>query len=53
MHNLPENRKPEEAGNANDLPLHQNIWYPTKDCYILKDKIQTLIDTKMIQLRSE
>lgn len=56
MHKLLKNYKPEEARKINDPKYclyHKNIKHKTKDCYVLKDKIQTLIDAKVIQLRHE
>lgn len=54
MLKLHENRKLEEAGKTDDTRYclyHQNIGHTTRNSYFMKDKIQALIDAKVIQLR--
>ena len=53
---LPKSRHPEEVGktdNPNYCLYHRILGHPTKNCYIFKDILQTLIDAEMRKLRSE
>jgi len=53
---LLEIRQPEEVWKADDLNYylyHRIQGYPTKNCYIFKDVLQTLIDAKVLKLRPE
>lgn len=56
MSKLLEKWDPEEARKIDDPKYclyHQNIGPPTKDCNVLKDKIQALTYAKVIKLRPE
>lgn len=56
MIKLPNRKRPEEIGKTNDSNYclyHWIIGHPSKDCYILKDNIQTLIEARVIQLKAE
>jgi hypothetical protein len=53
---IPEARRPEEADKVNDPKYciyHRMLGHPTTSCYILKDKIQALVDAGVINLRPE
>ena len=53
---LPEVKRPEEAGRTNDLIYclyHRMVHHPTTRCYILKDKIQAMVDAGVLTLKSE
>ena len=44
---LPEARRPNEVGRTNDpnyYLFHRMVYHPTSRCYVLKDKIQALVD---------
>ena len=52
---LPEVRRPNEVGHTNDpnyYLFHKMVHHPTK-YFILKDKIQALIDAGVLTLKSE
>lgn len=56
MLQFPNNSRPKETGKIDDSRYclyHQNLGHPTKECYMLKRKIQTLIEAKVIQLKSK
>lgn len=56
MLQFPYNLRLEETGKANDLNYclyHQNLGHATNEYYMLKSKIQPLIDAKIIQLKLE
>lgn len=56
MLKLVEIKKLEEVRRKDDPKYylyHRLINYPTEDCYMLKDTIQTLVDAKVIQLQLE
>lgn len=45
---------PEEAGRMDDAKKglsHRYLGYPIKDCYVLKKKIQALLEAKVFQLQ--
>jgi len=53
---LPEVRRPNEVGRMNDpnyYLFHRIVHHPTNKCFILKDKIQALVDTGVLTLKSE
>jgi hypothetical protein len=53
---LPEVKRPEEVGRVNDpnyCLYHRMVHHPTTRCYILKDKIQALVDAGVLTLKSE
>jgi len=53
---LPEARRPNEVGRTNDpnyCLFHRMVHYPTSRCYVLKDKIQVLVDAGILTLKSE
>ena len=53
---LSELRCPEEVGRTEDpnyCLYHKMLGHPTKNCYIFKDVLQTLIDAEVLKLRSE
>ncbi|CAL5430658.1 unnamed protein product [Camellia sinensis] len=50
---LPEVKRPHEVGKTNDpkyYPYYHLISHPIKECFVLKDKIQELLDSKIIEL---
>src|SRR4051812_898410 len=53
---LSEPRNPEDVGKTND-PLycfyHRALGHPTKSCWSLKDKLQALVDTGALRLKTE
>lgn len=56
MLNLLEDKHPKEAWNVDDPKYclyHLIIGHPTKNYYILKDKIQPLVDANIIKLLPE
>ena len=53
---LPDARRPNEIGRTNDPKYclyHRIIHHPTDKCYVLKDRIQALIDAGVLTLKSE
>jgi len=53
---LPDARRPNEIGRTNDPKYclyHRMIHPPTDKCYVLKDRIQALIDARVLTLKSE
>lgn len=53
---LSEPLRPKEIDKTDDprySAYYQMIGHPTKSCYILKDHIQTLMDTNILKLRPE
>jgi len=53
---LPEAQRPNEVGHATDpnyYLFHRMVHHPTSRYYILKDKIQALIDAGVLTLKSE
>jgi len=53
---LPEVRRPDEVGRTNDLNyclFHRMVHHPTSKCFVLKDKIQALIDAGVLTLKSK
>ena len=53
---LPETRHPKELGCMNDpnyCLIHGMVHHFTSRCYILKDKIQALVDASVLTLKSE
>ena len=53
---LPEARRPNEVGRTNDpnyCLFHWMVHHPTSRCYVLKDKIQALVDDRVLTLKSE
>ena len=55
-HKLPEIRQPEEIGHTNDpnnCLFYRMMHHPTSRCFVLKDKIQTLVDAGVLTLKSE
>ena len=53
---LPEVRLPDEVGHTNDpnyCLFHRMIHHPTSRCFILKNKIQALVDTGVLTLKLE
>ena len=51
---LPEVRWPNEVGRtnvANYCPFHRIVHHPTNKCFILKDKIQALVDAEILTLK--
>lgn len=56
MVKMSERKRLEKVGKTIDLNCylyHQIIGHPTKDCYIIKDKIQALIEARLIHLRAK
>jgi len=54
--NLPEVRRPNKVGRTNDpnyCLFHKMVHHPTNKCFILKDKIQALVDAGVLTLKSE
>ncbi|KAK2985274.1 hypothetical protein RJ640_009787 [Escallonia rubra] len=50
---LPEVERPHEVGKKEDpkyCPYHRLISHPLKECFILKDKIQELLDSNTIEI---
>ena len=53
---LPEARRPNEIGRTNDPKyclFHRMIHHPTDKCFVLKDRIQALIDVGVLTLKTE
>ena len=53
---LPEARRPNEVGRTNDpnyCLFHRMVHHPTNKCFILKDKIQALVNAGVLTLKSE
>jgi len=53
---LPEVRQPDEVGRTNNLNyylFHRMVHHPTSKYFVLNDKIQALIDTRVLTLKSE
>ena len=53
---LPEDRRPNEVGCTNDpnyCLFHRMVHHPTNRCFVLKDKIQALVDAGVLTLKSE
>lgn len=49
-------KSPEEVGHTNDPKsylYHRIVSHPTKDCFMLKDKIQALAKTDVLCLITE
>jgi len=50
---LPEARRPNEVGRTNGpnyCLFHRMIHHPTNKCFVLKDKIQVLVDAGVLTL---
>ena len=53
---LSEARHPNEIGRTNDPKYclyHRMVHHPTDKCYVLKDRIQALIDAGVLTLKTE
>jgi len=53
---LSEARCPNEVGRTNDpnyCLFHTMVHHPTNKCFVLKDKIQALVDAGVLALKSE
>ena len=53
---LPDARRPNEIGRMNDPKyclFHRMIHHPIDKCFVLKDRIQTLVDAGVLTLKSE
>ena len=53
---LPDVRRPHEVGPTNDpnyCHFHRMFHHPTNKCFVLKDKIQALVDAGVLTLKSE
>ena len=53
---LPDARRPNEVGRTNDpnyCLFHRMIHHPTDKCFVLKDKIQALVEAGVLTLKSE
>ena len=53
---LPDVRRPNEIGRTNDPKYylyHRMIHHPTDKCYVLKDRIQALVDAGVLTLKTE
>ena len=53
---LPDVRRPNEMGRTNDpnyCLFHRMVHHPTNKCFVLKDKIQDLVDAGVLTLKSE
>ena len=53
---LSDIRRSEKVGKTEDpnyCLYHRMLGHPTKNCYIFKDVLQTLIDAKVLKLRLE
>ena len=54
--NLPDARRLNEIGRTNDpnyCLFHRMIHHPTDKCFVLKDKIQALVEARVLTLKSE
>ena len=50
---LPEPKRPEEVDKVDDPTYclyHRMVGHPTKNCYIFKDILQSLIDAEVLKL---
>jgi len=53
---LPDVRRPNEmrrTNNPNYYLFHRMVHHPTDKCFVLKDKIQALVDARVLTLKSE
>src|SRR4051812_36215356 len=53
---LPEPKNPEEVGKTDDPRYclhHRGLDHPTKNCWSLKEKLQTLVDAGALRLKTE
>ena len=53
---LPEVCRPNEVEHTNDFNyclFHRMVHHPTNKCFVLKDKIQALVDAGVLILKSE
>ena len=53
---LPQVRRPNEVGSTNDTNyylFHRMLHHPTSKCFVLKDKIQALVDARVLTLKLE
>ena len=53
---LPEARRPNEVGRTNDpnyCLFHKMVHHPMNKCFVLKDKIQALVNVGVLTLKSE
>ena len=53
---LPEARRLNEVERTNDpnyFLFHRMVHHPTNKCFVLKDKIQALVDTEVLTLKLE
>ena len=53
---LPEAARPDEVGRTNDpnyCLFHRMVHHPTSRCFTLKDKIQALIEVRVLTLKSK
>nr|ABD63154.1 hypothetical protein 20.t00006 [Asparagus officinalis] len=53
---LPEIRKPDEAGKVDDpnyCRYHRFLGHPTKKCYVFKDILQNLVNANVLTLKPE
>jgi len=48
--------RPNEVGSTNDpnyCLFHRMVYHPTNKCFVVKDKIQALVDAGVLTLKSE
>src|SRR4051812_16133718 len=53
---LPEPKNQEDIGKIDDpryCAYHRALGHPTKSCWTLKDKLRTLIDARILELKTE
>ena len=53
---LPEVRKPDEAGKVDDpnyCRYHKFLGHPTRKCYVFKDILQNLVNANVLTLKPE
>ena len=53
---LSDARRPNEVGRTNDPDyclFHRMVHHPTNKCFVLKEKIQALVDAEVLTLKSE
>ena len=53
---LQDVRRPKKMGRANNpnyYLFHRMVHHPTNKCFVLKDKIQALVDAGVLTLKSE
>ena len=53
---LPEVQRPDKVGRTNDpnyYLFHRMVHHPTSKCFILKDKIQALVDAGVLTVRTK